>query len=144
MSAERGSQRALTWISASDNEERIAAAGLPGIVDAVHADAHGYVPPEGGVDALVSVDAFHYFAQESGALDVLTDPVKKGGTGCGCRAWPTGGRVAGAPRGPLAGELLDIQERRMVGAVVQRRTWASTRQCGDGRLGPQRGLDLVG
>nr|MBP9051999.1 hypothetical protein [Ilumatobacteraceae bacterium] len=62
-----------------ENEARIADAGLSGIVDAVHADARAYVPPDGGVDGLVSVDAFHYFAQEPGALDVLTDPVKKGG-----------------------------------------------------------------
>ena len=67
------------WISADENEARIADAGLSGIVDAVHADARAYVPPDGGVDGLVSVDAFHYFAQEPGALDVLTDPVKKGG-----------------------------------------------------------------
>jgi cyclopropane fatty-acyl-phospholipid synthase-like methyltransferase len=67
------------WISADENEERIAGAGLSGIVKAVRADAHGYVPPEGGVDALVSVDTFHYLAQEPGALRALTDPVKKGG-----------------------------------------------------------------
>ena len=60
------------WISADENEARIADAGLSGIVDAVHADARAYVPPDGGVDGLVSVDAFHYFAQEPGALDVRT------------------------------------------------------------------------
>lgn len=67
------------WIPAHENEDRIAAAGLSDVVDAVHADARGYVPPEGGVDALVSVDAFHYFAQELGGLDALVDPVKPGG-----------------------------------------------------------------
>ena len=65
------------WISADENEARIADAGLSGIVDAVHADARAYVPPDGGVDGLVSVDAFHYFAQEPGALDVLTTPMRQ-------------------------------------------------------------------
>ncbi|MGB8859560.1 MAG: methyltransferase domain-containing protein [Ilumatobacteraceae bacterium] len=67
------------WISASDNELRIAAAGLTGAVEAVYADARAFEPPSISADALVSVDAFHYFAQEAGAIDTLIGPVKKGG-----------------------------------------------------------------
>lgn len=83
------------WIPAADNDDRIAAAGLAGVIESVHADARGFVPPSRSIDALVSVDAFHYFAQEPGAVETLIGSVDKGGRvgvvvpGLRTDGWPT-------------------------------------------------------
>ena len=49
------------WIAAKDNEKRIAAAGMSDMVTAVHAEAHSLPFEPGFFDAVVSVDAYHYF-----------------------------------------------------------------------------------
>jgi SAM-dependent methyltransferase len=52
------------WIAAEDNLRRIREAGLEGRVHAVHAEAHALPFADGFFDALVSVDAYHYFGTD--------------------------------------------------------------------------------
>jgi len=52
------------WIPAEDNRERIAAAGLSGRVTAVHVEAHDLPFAAGFFDAIVSLDAYHYFGTD--------------------------------------------------------------------------------
>lgn len=67
------------WVTAGENEERIAAAGLADRIRPVHADARTLDLPAASADALVSVDAFHYFADQPRAVEALTRPVRVGG-----------------------------------------------------------------
>ena len=56
------------WIDASDNHKRIVAAGVEDLVTPIHAEAHGLPFERGFFDAIVSVDAYHYF----GTSDLLS------------------------------------------------------------------------
>lgn len=67
------------WIDASDNQQRIADAGLADRVRAVHADAMNLDLPPETFDALVSIDAFHYFADQPASVEALTRLVRPGG-----------------------------------------------------------------
>src|SRR5712691_5718143 len=49
------------WVPAADNWRRIGDAGAEGSVYPVHAEAHTLPFAEGFFDALVSLDAYHYF-----------------------------------------------------------------------------------
>lgn len=49
------------WISATDNLKRIQAAGVEDLVYPIHAEAHALPYAEEFFDAIVSVDAYHYF-----------------------------------------------------------------------------------
>ena len=49
------------WIAATENPKRIKEAGLEERVFAIHADARSPPYPEEFFDAIVSVDAYHYF-----------------------------------------------------------------------------------
>lgn len=52
------------WIAASDNLGRIRDAGLEGMVFPIHAEAHALPFADGFFDAMVSVDAYHYFGTD--------------------------------------------------------------------------------
>ncbi len=52
------------WIDASDNFARICAAGLEDRVFALRAEAHGLPFADGFFDAMVSIDAYHYFGTD--------------------------------------------------------------------------------
>ncbi len=67
------------WISASENWERIAAAGLQDRVFPIHAEAHALPFAEGFFDALVSLDAYHYFGTDDLYLGYYARFVKPGG-----------------------------------------------------------------
>jgi cyclopropane fatty-acyl-phospholipid synthase-like methyltransferase len=67
------------WIDAADNERRIEAAGLAGRVYAVHTEAHTLPFDEGFFDAVVSIDAYHYFGTDDLYLGYLTRFLKPGG-----------------------------------------------------------------
>lgn len=52
------------WISASDNMSRIAEAGIDDRVFPIHAEAHTLPFADGFFDAIVSLDAYHYFGTD--------------------------------------------------------------------------------
>ena len=52
------------WIDATDNLERIRAAGVEDRVFPIHAEAHALPFADGFFDAMVSVDAYHYFGTD--------------------------------------------------------------------------------
>ena len=52
------------WIPASENWQRIREAGLQDRVFPIHAEAHALPYAEGFFDALVSMDAYHYFGTD--------------------------------------------------------------------------------
>ena len=67
------------WIDAADNRQRISAAGLADQVHAVHSEAHALPFEEGFFDAVVSIDAYHYFGTDDLYLGYLTRFVKPRG-----------------------------------------------------------------
>ena len=52
------------WISASDNWQRVITAGMRDLVFPIHAEAHDLPFADGFFDALVSMDAYHYFGTD--------------------------------------------------------------------------------
>ena len=52
------------WITASDNWQRVCAAGLPDRVFPIQAEAHALPFADGFFDAMASVDAYHYFGTD--------------------------------------------------------------------------------
>ena len=68
------------WIDASANSERIRAAGVADRVFPLHADAHALPFADRFFDAMVSVDAYHYFGTDDLYLEnYLARLVKPGG-----------------------------------------------------------------
>jgi len=52
------------WISASENWERVIAAGVEAQVFPIHSEAHALPFADGFFDAVVSLDAYHYFGTD--------------------------------------------------------------------------------
>ena len=52
------------WIDATDNYDRIRAAGVDDRVFPIHAEAHSLPYADGFFDAMVTVDAYHYFGTD--------------------------------------------------------------------------------
>ena len=67
------------WISAGDNWERIRAAQMQERVFPIHAEAHALPYADGFSDALVSLDAYHYFGTDDLYLGYYARFVKPGG-----------------------------------------------------------------
>ena len=67
------------WTAAADNENRIREADVVGRVHAVHAEAHSLPYEEGFFDAIVSLDAYHYFGTDDLYLGYILQFLKKGG-----------------------------------------------------------------
>ncbi|MGW0820814.1 SAM-dependent methyltransferase [Streptomyces sp. NPDC002845] len=67
------------WIEPDDNARRIAEAGVADRVLPVHAEAHDLPFGEGTFDAIVSIDAYHYFGTDDLYLPTLTRLLKPGG-----------------------------------------------------------------
>ncbi len=57
------------WVSASENWKRVQTAGLEDSVFPVHAEAHKLPFAENFFDALVSMDAYHYFGTDDLYMD---------------------------------------------------------------------------
>lgn len=57
------------WISATDNYKRFVEAGVEEHVFALHAEAHNLPYATGFFDAIISIDAYHYFGTEDEYLD---------------------------------------------------------------------------
>ncbi|MGW0085114.1 methyltransferase domain-containing protein [Streptomyces sp. NPDC003393] len=67
------------WIKPDDNARRIDEAGVADRVVPVHAEAHDLPFGEESFDAIVSVDAYHYFGTDDLYLPSLTRLLKPGG-----------------------------------------------------------------
>jgi SAM-dependent methyltransferase len=67
------------WIDAEGNVARIAEAGLPDLVTAVHAEARNLPFEHAIFDAVISIDAWHYFGTDMRYLSYLAQFVKPGG-----------------------------------------------------------------
>jgi len=67
------------WIPASENWRRILAAGLERRVCPIHAEAHTLPFAEGFFDAIVSLDAYHYFGTDDLYIGYFSKFVRPGG-----------------------------------------------------------------
>ena len=67
------------WIKPAENWERIREAGLEGQVHPIYAEAHQLPYAEGFFDAIVSLDAYHYFGTADLYLENLARFLRPGG-----------------------------------------------------------------
>jgi cyclopropane fatty-acyl-phospholipid synthase-like methyltransferase len=67
------------WISASDNWQRICIANMQHQVFPIHAEAHTLPFADGFFDALISMDAYHYFGTDDLYLGYASRFVRPGG-----------------------------------------------------------------
>jgi SAM-dependent methyltransferase len=67
------------WIDPSENWERIRAANLEGWITPMRAEAHELPYAEGFFDAVVSLDAYHYFGTDDLYLKYFVRFVRRGG-----------------------------------------------------------------
>jgi SAM-dependent methyltransferase len=67
------------WVEASENWERVRAAGLEDQVFPIHAEAHTLPFADEFFDAIVSMDAYHYFGTDDLYLGYLVQLLKAGG-----------------------------------------------------------------
>jgi SAM-dependent methyltransferase len=67
------------WIDASENWQRVSAAGVAHQVFPIHAEAHALPFAEGFFDALLSMDAYHYFGTDDLYLGYYARFVRAGG-----------------------------------------------------------------
>ena len=67
------------WIKASDNWNRVCAAGMDRQVFPIHAEAHDLPFAEEFFDAILSMDAYHYFGTDDLYLGYLIRYLKPGG-----------------------------------------------------------------
>jgi SAM-dependent methyltransferase len=68
------------WMDPDHNWRRAVEAGVPDLVCPVRAEAHALPFAAGFFDAVVSVDAFHYFGTDALYLGYLSGFVREGGT----------------------------------------------------------------
>lgn len=82
MAREYGSRvtAADLWIKPSDNWARIEAAGCADLVTPLFAEAHDLPFADGYFDAVISIDAYHYFGTDDLYLSYLTRFLRPGGT----------------------------------------------------------------
>ncbi|WP_352396824.1 SAM-dependent methyltransferase [Aminobacterium colombiense] len=68
------------WINATENYERFKLVQLDHKIIPIHADAHELPYAKGFFDAIISIDAYHYFGAKRSFLDEYIVPLtKKGG-----------------------------------------------------------------
>ncbi len=67
------------WIGATENYQRIQEQGVDDLVYPIHADAHNLPFANGFFDAIVSLDAYHYFGTNEMYLGSLIPYLKKNG-----------------------------------------------------------------
>jgi cyclopropane fatty-acyl-phospholipid synthase-like methyltransferase len=68
------------WMSPDHNWRRVVAAGVADLVCPVKAEAHAIPFAAGFFDAVISVDAYHYFGTDQLYLSYLANFVREGGT----------------------------------------------------------------
>ncbi|HUC05288.1 MAG TPA: methyltransferase domain-containing protein [Acidimicrobiales bacterium] len=67
------------WIEAGDNARRLEDAGVDDAVTAVHAEAHQLPFEPGFFDAIVSIDAYHYFGTDDLYIGYVAPFLRPGG-----------------------------------------------------------------
>ena len=67
------------WIKPTENWERIQAAGVAGRVHPIYAEAHRLPYADGFFDAIVCLDAYHYFGTSDLYLEYLVRFLRAGG-----------------------------------------------------------------
>jgi SAM-dependent methyltransferase len=67
------------WIAAEENWQRVCEAGLDQRICPIHAEAHQLPFARGFFDALISVDAYHYFGTDDLYIGYFSQFVKPGG-----------------------------------------------------------------
>jgi cyclopropane fatty-acyl-phospholipid synthase-like methyltransferase len=67
------------WIKPDENQRRIEAAGVSHLVTPVYAEAHALPFAEDAFDAIVSLDAYHYFGTDDLYLGTILKFLKRGG-----------------------------------------------------------------
>jgi len=67
------------WVKATDNWQRIGAAGLEDRIFPIHAEAHSLPYAEGFFDAIVSIDSYHYFGTDDCYFERFVKLVQPGG-----------------------------------------------------------------
>jgi SAM-dependent methyltransferase len=67
------------WIDPLENERRIAYAGLSTLVTVRLGDGTSLEAPPNAFDAMLSIDAYHYFGTQPGVLTRLTSVLRPGG-----------------------------------------------------------------
>jgi SAM-dependent methyltransferase len=67
------------WVAAEDNAARIGAAGVADLVTPVHAEAHALPFEPGQFDAVLSVDAYHYFGTDDLYIGYVSQFLGDGG-----------------------------------------------------------------
>jgi SAM-dependent methyltransferase len=91
------------WVEPTDNWGRIQQAGVADRVHPIHADAHSLPFADGFFDAIVSLDAFHYFGTDALYLAYCVDFLRPGGSlgivAPGLRRDPGRDRTGGAGTG---------------------------------------------
>ena len=74
------------WIRAEENRDRIAAAGLSDRVTTVHSDARNLGFRARSFDAIISIDAYHYFGTKPAVLGSIVQLSETGRTARSCDA----------------------------------------------------------
>ena len=108
------------WIKPTENWERIQAAGCADMVTPVFAEAHDLPFADGYFDAIVSIDAYHYFGTDDLYLS-LPEPVPAAGRHDrhrGARPGRGSRRGPGAPAAVLGARVLELPLRPLVVAAV--------------------------
>ncbi len=67
------------WIDAQANQQRVDDLGLTGRIHPVHTEAHSLPFEPDFFDAVVSIDAYHYFATSETYIGYLSKFVRRGG-----------------------------------------------------------------
>lgn len=67
------------WIDATDNYKRLLQMGVDELVIPIHADAHQLPFADGYFDAVISIDAYHYFGNNDHYFDQYLKPLLKKG-----------------------------------------------------------------
>ena len=67
------------WIAAHENQRRIDDAGLAASITPIHLDATQLDLPDETFDAIVSIDAYHYFGAQPGTLTAIVRLLRPGG-----------------------------------------------------------------
>lgn len=97
------------WISPSENWTRIRDAGVQDRVFPLHAEAHNLPFADGFFDAIVSLDAYHYWGTDDVYLSETRDPVNpRRGRKAFVDLVPPGGQIGIVVPGVDAEELHDV------------------------------------
>jgi len=112
------------WIPAAENLRRVRAAGAEEMVFPIHAEAHALPYAEGFFDALVSIDAYHYFGTDDLYLGRHLLPLGRPGARIGVIVPGLVHEFEGEPPAAPGGDVgagvgvLELPQRRVVARAL--------------------------